>query len=200
MINKFPIRQEVPSRNFEKIYKDYRRYKKPLAEDFKNRCGYCGDYDFWAGGPSSYHIDHFAPKSKFIELENDYGNLVYACPYCNRYKSNDWPSNDAKINILNNKGYIDPCSKLYDKALCRNESGEILYKNEVGKYMYFKLKLFLRRHSIIYKLTTLHKLMDKLGIVIQESNLDKVSKENIKNVYIELSLEFNRYLKYLMGE
>lgn len=200
MENKIPFRREIPSRNFKKTYKNYRMYKKPLSIDFKNRCGYCGDYDFWSGGPNNYHIDHFAPKSKFENLKNSYDNLVYACPYCNRYKSNDWVSDDPKVNILNNKGYIDPCDKIYDNALCRNPLGEILYKNDIGKYMYINLKLHLKRHSIIYKLTTIYELMDRLGIALKKSGLDEESKINLKDVYLELSLEFNKYLKYLMGE
>ncbi len=200
MENKLPFRKEIPSRNFQKEYKNYRLYKKPLSIDFKNKCGYCGDYDFWSGGPSNYHIDHFAPKSKFEDLKSNYSNLVYSCPYCNRYKSDDWISDNPKINILNNKGYIDPCDKLYDGALCRNLLGEILYKNDIGKYMYFNLKLYLKRHSIIYKLTMIYELMDRLGESLTKSGLDEESKKNIKNVYLELSLEFNKYLKYLMGE
>lgn len=199
MLNKLPFRNKVPVRSFTKEYINYKSYKSPLSKDFHNRCGYCGDYDFWSGGPSNYHIDHFAPKSKFKQLENKYANLVYACAYCNRYKSNDWVSDSCDISVVDNKGYIDPCDKSYDNALSRNLLGEILYENEVGKYMYLKMRLFLKRHSIIYKLTTLYELMDKLSNLIEECQLDQNSKENVKNVYIQLSFEFNRYLKYLMG-
>ena len=200
MGNRIHFREKIPSRNFSRIYSDYKRYKKPLCIDFDNKCGYCGDYDFWSGGPHSYHIDHFAPKSKFDSLKNVYSNLVYCCPYCNRYKSNDWVSDDPKINILGDKGYIDPCDKAYDNAFDRNSSGEILFKNRIGEYMYFKMKFHLKRHSIIYKLSTIFKLMDELREELDRSDLEEENKKNIKQVYLDLSLEFNKYLKYLMGE
>jgi hypothetical protein len=199
MESSISFRKEVPSRTFTKVYKDYRVYKKPLSVDFRNRCGYCGDYDFWSGGSHNYHIDHFAPKSKFDSLKNVYSNL-YCCPYCNIYKSNDWISDSYKINILDGKGYIDPCDKMYDDTFYRNSTGEILYKNDIGKYMYLNLKLHLKRHSIIYKLTTIYELMEDLIKALDNSGLDANSKMNIKNTYFELSLEFNKYLKYLMGE
>ena len=199
MSNKLPFRNEVPIRSFTKEYKNYRSYKIPLSKDFYRRCGYCNDYDFWSGGPSSYHIDHFAPKSKFKQLENKYSNLVYSCPYCNRYKSDDWLSDSAYISIINNEGYIDPCDYSFDSSLSRKISGEIIYENEVGRYMYLKMKLFLKRHSIIYKLTVLYELMSKLGYILEGNQIEEC-KDNIKEAYIELSLEFNRYLKYLMGE
>lgn len=200
MENRIRFREKVPSRSFKIVYKDYKMYKKPLSIDFDNKCGYCGDYDFWSGGPHNYHIDHFAPKSKFDSLKNSYSNLVYCCPYCNRYKSNDWVSDNPKVNILGNKGYIDPCDKAYDDAFCRKSSGEILFKNNIGEYMYFKLKLHLKRHSIIYKLTVIFRLMDELAKELDGSALSEESKKHIKEIYLELSLEFNKYLKYLMGE
>lgn len=39
----------------------YVDYKPELREDFHQRCGYCGDHDFFR--ETYYEIDHFIPTS-----------------------------------------------------------------------------------------------------------------------------------------
>ncbi len=84
-----PFRHVIPIRTCTKKYARYRYYKAYLREDFNKRCGYCDDRDIICGGIRGFHIDHFRPQKPFSHLENDYNNLVYACPYCNGGKSND---------------------------------------------------------------------------------------------------------------
>lgn len=61
--------------------KKYSEARKILAEDFKNICGYCGKDSHIMH--ERFHVDHFVPVSLNPERENDYYNLVWACPKCN---------------------------------------------------------------------------------------------------------------------
>jgi uncharacterized protein (TIGR02646 family) len=92
----FDLVLSKPTRTCAESYSNYRSFKKHLENDFNNRCGYCDDPDSYYGQEISYHIDHFKPKSEFPELEVEYKNLVYSCPYCNRAKSNKWKAKKNK--------------------------------------------------------------------------------------------------------
>lgn len=72
----------------------YRSYKPELRVDFRHECCYCRLREPEVGGPKVMQIDHYRPKSRpeFARLTNDYSNLYYCCPECNRKKSNYWPS------------------------------------------------------------------------------------------------------------
>lgn len=133
---------------------------KHLRSDFEGRCAYCGDLDNILD--STYQVDHFAPKEKFKEREFIYENLMYACPSCNRAKSEYWVSDDADVNVISDEGIVNPCSASYDNHLCREDSGAIGFKTRLGKFMYMKLKLYLRRHHLIYKLEKLNARIDEL--------------------------------------
>jgi len=167
---------------------NYRDYKSALRSDFNSRCGYCDDDDLFLGGKRGYHIDHFAPQSKFGELETEYSNLIYSCPFCNISKSNDWPSNDASENIVGNEGYIDPCDAEYDNHLYRNESGKIIPSTELGNYIHTKLKLNLMRHEMIWKYGQIRELIEKLEEVADnDETLLKLHQEmsQLQNLIIE---------------
>lgn len=47
-------RESVP------VYKTHNEYKPLLREDFHQRCGYCGDHEFFRD--TYYEVDHFVPK------------------------------------------------------------------------------------------------------------------------------------------
>ena len=140
----------------------YQDHKSSLREDFKKRCGYCSDSDLYFGNEIGYHIDHFAPKSKFKELVNDYTNLVYSCPICNRAKSNKWIGNKREPSHNGSEGFVDPCSDEFDKHLGRDQIGLIKPYTPVGKYMIKNLCLFLPRHQMIWMLDELSSVRRKL--------------------------------------
>ena len=121
-----PLRQRVPERTCTKTYKSYRSFKKDLRKDFNRRCGYCDDHDdgFWRG----FQIDHFIPQTQLQKIQdNDYGNLVYSCFFCNNSKGQDWPSNDELVAVTPARhGYIDPCSNQYDAQYHRDKDGKII--------------------------------------------------------------------------
>ena len=177
-----PLRQRVPERTCTKTYKSYRSFKKDLRKDFNRRCGYCDDHDdgFWRG----FQIDHFIPQTQLQNIQdNDYGNLVYSCFFCNNSKGQDWPSNDELVAVTPARhGYIDPCSNQYDAQYHRDKDGKIIADSEVGEYMHCKLKLWLERHRIKWWLNKLEEQIDIL-------------KKNKKNLNANLGKRLNRLLE-----
>lgn len=181
--NKF--REETPKRTCTKQYKSYRSYKKYLRDDFNEKCGYCDDSDRLVGGRRVYHIDHFAPHSKFKEKLTDYDNLIYSCSYCNLAKSDDWISDSPDVSVLNNEGYIDPCSASYDEQFSRDSNGNICPETEIGRYMYENMNLFLKRHSLIWSLERLKGLIDEVDIKIENNE-----NSELLSLYRELSKQY----------
>lgn len=163
-------------------FADYRRYKDILAEDFKSRCGYTSCSDSWFGGRINFQIDHFKPKSKYPELETRYNNLVYSCSYVNRAKSDD------------DGNYLDPVDIEYNLHFYRDNLGNIYPRedSEAAKYMYLKLKLYLKRYSIIWMLEQLEQKLDDLQILIESTQ-----NELAKDLYLQISFKYHSYLKNL---
>lgn len=180
------LREKVPSRRTD-IYKyaDFHNYKPYLRVDFNKKCGYCDDSDIRNGGHRYYQIDHFVPQNVFINLkDNDYHNLVYSCPFCNRAKWHKWPSNDESIVIFENNGFIDPCSADFDNHLERNAVGEINAQTEIGHYMFKELNLGLKRHAILWNLEKLITQINEIKILI-DNEKDDTLRETLLSLYEE---------------
>lgn len=177
------FREKQPSRTCIKAYTNYRSYKPFLAEDFFNRCGYTDCSDFWFGGMNNFHIDHFIPWKQFPnnpKLKTDYKNLVYCCSYVNILKSDDLGT------------YIDPCNEDYNKHFQRDNIGAITAITPRATYMYKKMKMYLYRYQIIW---TLDKIFEKMKIL--EKVIKRTKNQKAKDLYIELSFEYNNYIEYL---
>ena len=188
-----PFRISTPTRNFlKKKLKHYRSYKKYLVIDFSNRCGYCDGSDTWMGGHRTYHIDHFAPKDKFGELENEYTNLIYSCPSCNSSKSNKWPSKKAQENIVDDQGFLNPCSDDLNANFSRDTNGHIIPQTPIAIDMFKNLSLGLERHAIIWKLTRLEALIAEYEVEIVRNPPSDV-KEKLINVHYRLLRIFYEY-------
>jgi hypothetical protein len=65
--------------------------RQAVSERFNFACGYCGVSEIDAG--SELEVDHFQPSRRGGSDEWD--NLVYACPACNRNKAVYWPLADT---------------------------------------------------------------------------------------------------------
>jgi hypothetical protein len=182
-MSEIAFRNESPQRTYlGKELLDYRRYKDSLVIDFKHRCGYTHCLDFWFGGKTNFQIDHFKPKSKYPELERNYKNLVYSCSYVNRAKSDDFGF------------YIDPVDEDYNLHFYRDELGNIYPRDNSpsAKYMYIKLKLYLKRHSIIWMLDQLEQKMFTLQDLIEESK-NPIAKE----LLVAITMRYNNYKRHL---
>lgn len=193
-----PIKKERPVRRYSGIkWTSNITNKKYLKEDFNNRCGYCDDLDIFNGGSRTYHVEHFAPKEKFPDLEFEYSNLLYACPYCNGFKSDKWPSNDSKINVVENKGFLDPCKDEYYHHLHRNNDGSIGYDSELGEYIYRELHLGLLRHQIIYKLSELYSGFELLDEKIKNKKMAGDNTADLEEILSKVAVNFVRSFKEL---
>lgn len=182
-MNELEFRNSSPQRTYSgKELTDYRRYKDFLVKDFNSRCGYTDCFDFWFGGKNNFQIDHFIPKSKKPELETIYANLVYSCSYVNRAKSDDLGD------------YIDPCDTDYNEHFYRDELGNIYPKDDSpsAKYMYIKLKLYLKRYSIIWMLDQLEQRMFRLQEIIESTD-----NTEAKELLVEITMKYNNHKRYL---
>lgn len=184
-----PVHLAVPFRRTDIEPKTkYTYYKQDLRSDFKSQCGYCGTSDFYSGGKSGFHIDHFAPKKKFAALTNSYFNLVYSCPICNISKSDDWPSDSPEVSYIDDIGYIDPCSKEYASHLARDHTGKIIPLTRLGAYIHKKLKLGLKRRQICWLIDKMESQIDQLGNMINgdpEGSVDYIHFHRLTMKYIE---------------
>jgi len=162
----------------------FKKYRSILKEDFYGRCGYCDSP--YGIVKKDYHIDHFVPQyiiNKFPthkRLLNDYINLVYSCPSCNRSKSDKWPSEHPDKPLLNEEGFVDPCEEHYDMLFYRDNSGVIHKKDDskTAAYIFHELKLYLGKHQTVWKI-------EKLMLL---------SRESIKNENSEYQLQIHREL------
>lgn len=185
-MSKLPFRDKAPVRTYTgPDLTNYRDYKPYLKTDFDSKCGYTYCLDFWFGGQRNFQIDHVKPQSIHSNLKNKYSNLVYSCSYVNRAKSND------------DNEYLDPCNVDYNLHFYRDQSGNIfpIDNSEKGKYMYKKLKLYLKRYSIIWTLEQLEARMDKLKDLIQRTGDSEAQK-----LFQEITFKYMDYKKYLRAE
>lgn len=167
------LREAVPIRSIQIPEEtNYRRYREALRSDFNQRCGYCDDSDKYTD-PISFHIDHFAPKSRFPALETTYSNLVYACRFCNVNKKNTWIGNSPSVPNNGSEGFVDPCSEEYDDHLERTSEGKIIPKTPLGNFIHVQLKLYLLRHEYLWKSRLLRKRRKEI-----ENSISKLNKSD----------------------
>lgn len=183
-----PFRDDasIPVRTYKgPDLKNYRDYKGHLRNDFKKKCGYTNCIDDWFGGVSTFQIDHFLPQSKHPKLKTKYSNLIYSCSYVNRAKSND------------EGNYLDPCNEDYNAHFSRNHQGEILPVSTSAKavYMHKRLKLYLKRYSIIWTLEQLEQKMETLRTLIENTNDD-----GAKELFVKITMKYMDYKKYLRAQ
>lgn len=187
-----PFRIETPiRRDIKTVVNKYSDHKDELKKDYKSRCGYCNDIDVWR--TVWFEIDHFVPK-KYLKTikETDYSNLVYSCRSCNNSKRAHWPTEDELIHHKNNEGFIDPCDSEYEKQFLRDNNGRIIHQTQLGKWMYYKLKLHKPQHEIIWQIEELDNLIEEC-----EKLLETLESDTLKNKVLGLYREYRKYTKQL---
>lgn len=184
-----PTRSEVERKGH------YRDYRIDLRNDFNGSCGYCDDNDKFQD-KSTFHIDHFAPKSKFPDLELEYKNLVYSCRFCNIAKSNKWISGDANIPNNGMLGFIDPCDENYDEHLYRDSKGSINAKSDLGCYLVKELNLGLIRHEYLWKARKLRAQKQKLEELLSDIPKTSESRVSVLEAIVELVREYENYFSW----
>ena len=169
------FRNHVPQRTGESgQFNTYSEYKDTLKIDFYECCGYCNDSHNYMGGWRGMQIDHFAPRTPFVELEHEYDNLVYSCFYCNNAKSNDWVSDspDRPISDDGTRGYVNPREEAYTELFSRNSNGSIRPMSNLGLYIYTNLNLGLLRHELINTMEKIFSLTEKIDLLIEKGDLN----------------------------
>lgn len=187
------FREKQPKRRSNVVLKtNYRDYRSELREDFNCRCGYCNDLDI--PRKEYIEIDHFVPrKIMVVKKINDYQNLVYACHSCNNAKGAIWPSGDENVPIVEDKGWIDPCSEDYANQFSRDDDGRIVPITAIGKWMYEKLRLYKQQHFVLWNIEQLKLISGELDSKIYE---DPENIELYKQFYL-LSKEIGKWSERL---
>jgi uncharacterized protein (TIGR02646 family) len=191
------IKRKIPVRNCSTKYSNYRQYKPSLVKDFDSRCGYCDVSDHILGGKKVFHIDHFAPKTRFPILKTDYANLIYSCPSCNLAKGDDWPMKTATPSNDGVDGYIDPTDPQYSKDLIRSNGGQILATTSVGQYIHKKLKLYLRKHEIFWKFEKIGDLERNVQELLSQADLPPETRVELEREHYKILKEFRTYYDFI---
>lgn len=155
-------------------------WREQIADECFYQCVYCSIHEGQFGGPNNYHIDHFRPKSipKFKPLENDICNLFYACPICNRFKSNDWPAEPD----LDAVSYPDPSQIDYSGLFVLQNDFQI--EGNCTASQYLVLRLFLNRAQLIMERREEIKVRQATELMKELSDLiDKVGEADLKEAY-----------------
>ena len=71
------------------------------------KCCYCEGYIPVSG--AAKEVEHFRPQSKFLDLVNDWNNLLLACRACNNKKRANFPTTTSGDPLL-----LDPSDPLTD--------------------------------------------------------------------------------------
>lgn len=187
-----PFRAETPKRrDIKTVVNKYSDHRGELKKDYKSRCGYCNDIDIWR--TVWFEIDHFVPQ-KYLKTikDTDYSNLVYACRACNNAKRAHWPTGDELIHNKNHEGFIDPCDDEYEKQFGRYSNGRIIHQTQLGKWIYFTLKLHKPQHEIIWQIQELDNLIEECELLLATMD-NQVLKDKLLNLY----REYHKYTKQL---
>jgi hypothetical protein len=94
-------------------------------------CEFCGVHEDNAG--ATLTIDHFQPRSK--GGSDDLDNLVYACPSCNQYKQDYWPTNAQSLPLWNPRN--DDFAEHFTEA----ENGQLIALTPIGTFTLQHLRL-----------------------------------------------------------
>lgn len=189
----YPFRENTPEhRPGRAVCVHFSAYRTTLREDFKMRCGYCDDSDLLR--IRSFTIDHFVPQNPvgFTHSipSNDYYNLVYACSYCNTYKTNKWPTLNSSVPNDGVQGFIKPTDQEYTNRFKRSKEGRIIPSDshdEVANYIKSELKLWLPIHERMWKLEKVKALNEKIKTALA-SMTDGKLKEELEGVHYQVLL------------
>lgn len=159
-------------------HRSYQRYKPYLRDDFGYACVYCGIHENESGGPRFFTVEHYRPKSRFPELRNEYGNLLYACAVCNGYKGDDWPSDHP---LADGRGYLDPCEHDLAEHVGPAGDDEVAGLTPVGRYMVERLHL---NRGLLRKIRRLRREDEEL-----HTRFMKLADQSLRLLEVELRSE-----------
>lgn len=191
-------------RTCNKKHKHYKSYKKFLKKDFHNRCAYCNTWDFIIE-PLGFAIDHYVPRKTFKNIDktfdNNYNNLMYVCPKCNREKSDKFKGNTDNLEIKNDLFY-NPVEKDYNEIFFRNQFGGIDSEDKKARGIIKELKLYRPLYNFAWLLEKLINTREKIKSRIEEQEISTEKKEKleeclakINDYYIDMEKLFKKSYK-----
>lgn len=175
---------------------DYTKWKNQIAEECFLQCVYCAIHETSWGGIDHYHIDHYRPKSieEFASLINDICNLFYACPVCNRFKSNDWPG--ECLEDFSNAAYPDP-SKVDYSTLIDIDEKDFTLKGLVAASKYIIQRLYLNRPQLIYERREAY--LHAKQVSLMSEIVELANKADDKDIYRSV-LDASQRIAHLQNE
>lgn len=199
---KAPKRRDIPTKN--PSGDNWAIHKPDLREDFYSKCGYCDSFDGFRH--TYFEVDHFIPKDFFKDLGNisvtEYRNLVYSCKFCNNSKRAQWPSQREDIFHVDNEGFEDPATELYEEHFYRTSDGGIMWKTELGKWMFREAFKFDERQDsikILWNLNKLRLIIESLALVLHNHVEGTEQYQTLKNKIGEYSFQYFLYHKELIN-
>lgn len=166
-------------------YKTHNEYKSLLCEDFHQRCGYCGDHEFFRD--TYYEVDHFVPQKLLVNISpTEYSNLVYSCRSCNNSKRAKWPTKDENMPNDGKQGFIDPCDASYAEQFERLTDGSIHSITDLGDWMWSALNFGNPAHRVKWRCEEVKILLKELDEVIIDSLEELKNKDELNRLYREL--------------
>lgn len=195
-IKKYGSFNKIPEIERDKIVRNYnhRDIKEVLFNCSHEKCSYCEII------PSSSYmeVDHFEPKSRYLELVLVWDNLLPACRKCNNYKSNHdtraFPIiNPTKINpepyfdysflSINpsktspnwdlSKRTIDVCN-LNRYELSKERSGMISHLDNYQRNLESALRNYVNSDTELKKSRRIEKIIESIEII---NDLTKSNKK-----------------------
>ena len=107
----------------------YGEYRQHLRRDFYYSCAYCTMAETESHG-MGFEIDHYEPRTAAPHLEDDYGNLLYACETCNNMKGDRCPPPKARAD---GHPFFRPDQDIYDEHF-QTRNSLVESETNVGKF------------------------------------------------------------------
>jgi|GEM_PF-1995191 len=194
--------------------------RKPLMEDFKNNCGYCGcliaipwklhHQDIAGKGD----VDHLRAKSKYPELTYNWFNYIWSCKACNQIKG----AFDNENHPIFNPCVAEDCCRLSfipdvgSYALSLKESNNTALikrlKNTTDKTLLNSQKICNERRDkvtlLISYFESIHNLLD-INENLPESVIEIIRSVNQKEIEsnisrIKLTLQSESYKLLILSQ
>lgn len=186
--NKNPLNNiDDKKKEFQKIFeskhpkaKDYYKYinkidselNKNFANIYGKRCAYCG-IDYNIKNLENFVVDHFICQASGEDYINHLSNLIYACDYCNKIKSNFKISKEDSI-ILHPDQELG--KTFYRDEMFRIKISKTYEDNDSVKNFHSRMKFDHERRRLEYLILVINEWLSTTQDKDERYNLLEISK------------------------
>lgn len=163
---------------------DEQERRDTIRQAYAFRCGYCGVHEEEAGG--LLEIDHFQPR--VAGGEDDFDNLVYCCPTCNRLKGDFWPATNPDTTLHR---VLHPQRDAVMDHFREDEEGQLVALTETGAFHIARLRL--NRAPLV----ALRRARREHERIRQELVISQNEQLRLRESIIDLERELNEILRLL---